>query len=254
MRLISLQHAIKKKVLVATVLHLVNIWSVNATLKSIVALTAIKISVLLLIILTGILTLCGILHSDVDFLENISFNGTSTSVAPYASAFYYVSCTVEMFQLGYSRRCLPYRVKVYAWLFWFQCHTILSGRSQGQMSTLLPIPIEMLPHLFTIGSHQKFAKNIGKCFRADGHSICIGHCFLYDSTIGGRHQEIRLDCCRQLVSTDFPRIKRHGGIGFLTRGMSFIQLYKSIWRWFCITRASCLSWIKVKIHKGISDI
>ncbi|CAO3693698.1 unnamed protein product [Umbelopsis ramanniana] len=76
-------------VLVATLLHLVNIWSVNATLKSIVALTAIKISVLLLIILTGILTLSGILHSDVDFLENISFNGTSTSVAPYASAFYY---------------------------------------------------------------------------------------------------------------------------------------------------------------------
>ncbi|KAI8579271.1 hypothetical protein K450DRAFT_242466 [Umbelopsis ramanniana AG] len=76
-------------VLVATLLHLVNIWSVNATLKSMVALTAIKISVLLLIILTGVLTLCGLLPSDVNFLENISFNGTSTSIAPYASAFYY---------------------------------------------------------------------------------------------------------------------------------------------------------------------
>lgn len=145
--------------LVATLLHLVNIWSVNATLKSIVALTAVKISVLLLIILTGILTLCGIIHSDVEFLKNISFNGTSTSIAPYASAFYYVSCTIEMFQLHYIRRCLPYGVKVYAWLFRLQCHTILTGRSQGQMSTMLRIPIEMLSHLVNSGSHQKFAKN-----------------------------------------------------------------------------------------------
>jgi hypothetical protein len=44
--------------------------------------------------------------------------------------------------MDYIRRCLPYRVKVYAWLFRFQCHTILSGRSQGQMSSMLPIPIE----------------------------------------------------------------------------------------------------------------
>ncbi|KAG2185221.1 hypothetical protein INT44_002011 [Umbelopsis vinacea] len=99
---------------VATLLHLVNIWSVNATLKTMVALTAIKISVLVLIILTGVLTLGGLLPSDVNFLENISFNGTSTSIAPYASAFYYVSYTVQKLYRNVFDICLSSPTKVSA--------------------------------------------------------------------------------------------------------------------------------------------
>jgi hypothetical protein len=60
-------------------------------------LTVIKISVLLLIIITGILALCGFFPTDVDFWHNISFDGTSASIAPYASALFYVtSCSGYM--------------------------------------------------------------------------------------------------------------------------------------------------------------
>ncbi|GAB5589622.1 methionine permease [Umbelopsis nana] len=76
-------------VFVATALHLINVLSVKITLRSIVLLTVVKISVLLLIIFTGILALCGVFQTDVDILHNLSFDGISTSIGPYASALFY---------------------------------------------------------------------------------------------------------------------------------------------------------------------
>lgn len=56
-------------------------------------LTAVKIAVLLLIILTGLAVLCGIMDTDADYMDNLSFNGTTMSFKPYASAFYFVILT-----------------------------------------------------------------------------------------------------------------------------------------------------------------
>jgi solute carrier family 7 (L-type amino acid transporter), member 9/15 len=53
-------------------------------------LTAIKISVLVLIASIGLLVLIKVVPSDVDAGLNLSFYGTSTTVGPYASALYYV--------------------------------------------------------------------------------------------------------------------------------------------------------------------
>ncbi|KAG2175007.1 hypothetical protein INT43_006069 [Umbelopsis isabellina] len=72
-----------------TILHLINACSVKTSLKSIVMLTAVKVAVLLLIILTGLAVLCGVMDTDADYLDNLSFNGTTMSFKPYASAFYF---------------------------------------------------------------------------------------------------------------------------------------------------------------------
>ncbi|KAI9258891.1 amino acid permease-domain-containing protein [Phascolomyces articulosus] len=53
-------------------------------------LTVVKISVLGLVIFVGILTLIGAISNDIDVKTALSFQGTSDTIAPYASALYYV--------------------------------------------------------------------------------------------------------------------------------------------------------------------
>ncbi|CAO3703329.1 unnamed protein product [Rhizopus stolonifer] len=74
----------------ATVLTTANILSTKASMKFMGFLTVVKLSVLLLISTIGILVLAKIIPSDVDPNVNLSFYSTSTSIAPYASAIYYV--------------------------------------------------------------------------------------------------------------------------------------------------------------------
>ena len=54
-------------------------------------LTVVKIAVLGLVIFVGILTLLGVIPNDIDVSTALSFQGTSDTIGPYASALYYVS-------------------------------------------------------------------------------------------------------------------------------------------------------------------
>ena len=53
-------------------------------------LTVVKIAVLGLVIFVGILTLLGAIPNDIDIKTALSFQGTSNTIGPYASALYYV--------------------------------------------------------------------------------------------------------------------------------------------------------------------
>lgn len=55
-------------------------------------LTTVKLSVLVLIVLTGLLVATGILSTrGIEKGAGLSFEGTADTIGPYASALYYVS-------------------------------------------------------------------------------------------------------------------------------------------------------------------
>ncbi|KAI9498758.1 amino acid/polyamine transporter I [Zychaea mexicana] len=74
----------------STVLTIVNILSIKASLRMMSVLTVVKLSVLGLIIFVGILSLIGVIPNDNDVKSALSFQGTSDTIGPYASALYYV--------------------------------------------------------------------------------------------------------------------------------------------------------------------
>lgn len=54
-------------------------------------LTVVKLTILGLVLFVGVLSAMGFLPGDADMGSALSFHGTATSIAPYASAIYYVS-------------------------------------------------------------------------------------------------------------------------------------------------------------------
>lgn len=54
-------------------------------------LTVVKLTILGLVLFVGVLSAMGFLPGDADMGSALSFQGTATSIAPYASAIYYVS-------------------------------------------------------------------------------------------------------------------------------------------------------------------
>lgn len=54
-------------------------------------LTIVKLTILGLVLFVGVLSAMGFLPGDADMGSALSFQGTATSIAPYASAIYYVS-------------------------------------------------------------------------------------------------------------------------------------------------------------------
>lgn len=53
-------------------------------------LTTVKFAVLTLILCVGFLAAVGLLPRDAQAKTNLSFQGTTTDIGPYASALYYV--------------------------------------------------------------------------------------------------------------------------------------------------------------------
>ncbi|ORY94118.1 amino acid permease-domain-containing protein [Syncephalastrum racemosum] len=77
--------------LCATILTLTNIFSSKASVRMMGVLTTVKLSVLVLIVLTGLLVAAGILPTrGIEKGAGLSFEGTADSIGPYASALYYV--------------------------------------------------------------------------------------------------------------------------------------------------------------------
>ncbi|KAI7857682.1 amino acid/polyamine transporter I [Circinella umbellata] len=76
--------------LCTTILALCNVLSAKVSLRLMSVLTVVKIAVLGLVIFVGILTLLGAIPNDIDVKTALSFQGTSNTIGPYASALYYV--------------------------------------------------------------------------------------------------------------------------------------------------------------------
>ncbi|KAI9321532.1 amino acid/polyamine transporter I [Dichotomocladium elegans] len=85
-------------VLCATLLTVMNILSSKASLQFMTALTGVKLTILSLVILVGLFVLMGLMPTDVDIGTVLSFKGTASSIAPYASAIYYVQSSYSGWQ------------------------------------------------------------------------------------------------------------------------------------------------------------
>lgn len=73
-------------------------------------LTAVKVSILLLVVGVGLLAAIGVLPTDVDAASNLSFEGTANTIAPYASGLYYVSYGTVAFADSTNLFSLPWQV------------------------------------------------------------------------------------------------------------------------------------------------
>ncbi|KAI7881138.1 amino acid transporter [Lichtheimia hyalospora FSU 10163] len=82
----------------ATILTLVNILSSKASLRVMTCLTVVKLAILGLVLFVGVLSAMGFLPGDADMGSALSFQGTATSIAPYASAIYYVQSSYSGWQ------------------------------------------------------------------------------------------------------------------------------------------------------------